>query len=460
MTAIVAFDLDRLQNHEDINSSGQSPVVSYWTAENHRADTGNTYLRLEEWMKDLEEYVLPVRHTASSINLTLEMGRAILKYREELKMFAAIYNQDHPNRLLDAMDDITFLQERHERIKNEWPLGKETCFWWQSLTDLMAKIDEAIQNIKQKENEAETESNAAGIFIKLSVRSPKDSASLTNSYRQHLRDYMKQTSIPPDSSFALSDDVAAIRYANWQSTCCQTSEEALLLLVRSDRIYMDIQHHELYCDEGEKEKSFHLELHVSKFFQEFDPAYEFRGFVSQGQRTSLTIYNPWVYDEKLIKQEADVLQRMLTLWDEVTPKIRSQNYSLDFAFSKDLQNCWIIELNNFLPPLAGSGLFKYYEERDKEIILQGPFEFRIRKTPVVVEDFSYERIEKTTGKTYKVIMQPASDEIMLFVKNLRLEKFGLPLVDVHQALKKKTSQPYAQHGDRDVVEKRKSCIIA
>ncbi len=454
MTAIVSFDLDRLQNHQDGEGAtigGKSPVASYWTPENHRADTGNTYLRLEEWMKDLQDYVLPVRHTASSIDLTLEMGRALLRYREELKMMAAIYNQDHPDRLLDAMDDVKFLQERHKAIKEEWPLGKEISEWWKALESLMSKIDEAIARTK------ELQPSSKGIFIKLSVRSPKDSAWLMDSYRTHLRDHMQQTSIPPDSPYALGDDVAAIRYANWQSTCCRTSEEALLLLVRSDRIYMDVQHHELYC-EGDKSQSFHLQLHVSAFFEEFDPAYEFRGFVSNGIRTGLTIYNPWVYDEKLIEREQSILSTMLTLWDTVSPKIRSENYSLDFALSKDLTKCWIIELNNFLPPLAGSGLFKYHEDIDKDIIANGPFEFRIRKTPVVESDFHYERIDKHTGKNVRVTMQPATDEIMLFVQNLRREIVGLPLLNVKEELMKKNSK---LEGHLKVEkEKRNSCIIS
>jgi hypothetical protein len=461
MTSTISFDLDRLKSHTEQGTDvSDQPFVTYWKAENHQV---GTYSRLEEWMKDLEDYVLPVRQTASSIDITLDMGRAMMRYREELKMFAAIYNQDHPDRTIDVLEDVKFLQERHKAIKEEWPLGKETPEWWNSLVELMNKIDEAIARIKEQQ-EANYQ-KFTGIFIKLSVRSPKDSAMLMDSYRDHLRHHIQNSSIPPDSPYALGDDVAAIRYANWQSTCCYTSEEALLLLVRSDRVHLDVQHHELFC-EGDKTNSFHLELHVSAFFHDFDPAYEFRGFVSNGQRTALTIYNPWVYDDMLIAKEADVLEQILQLWDSLIPKIRSTNYSLDFAVSRDFQHIWIIELNNFLPPLAGSGLFQFHDENDKKVLFEGPFEFRIRKTPVTEVDFAYTRVDRVTGKTIHVTMQPASDEIMLFVKNLRREKFGCPLIDIPAELRKKKQKEilFTSGKGMDEVEdeskRRSSCVIA
>ena len=70
------------------------------------------------------------------------------------------------------------------------------------------------------------------------------------------------------------------------------------------------------------------------------------------------------------------------------------------------------------------------KDSDKDIIANGPFEFRIRKTPVVESDFHYERVDKSTGKNVRVTMQPATDEIMLFVQNLRREKYGLPLLNI------------------------------
>ena len=37
---------------------------------------------------------------------------------------------------------------------------------------------------------------------------------------------------------------------------------------------------------------FSMDVHVSRFFNDFDPLWEFRGFVSEGKVTALTAYNP------------------------------------------------------------------------------------------------------------------------------------------------------------------------
>lgn len=43
-----------------------------------------------------------------------------------------------------------------------------------------------------------------------------------------------------------------------------------------------------------------LQVHVFEFFSALDPAWEFRGFVVNGQRTALTAYNPWIYDADMV----------------------------------------------------------------------------------------------------------------------------------------------------------------
>lgn len=221
------------------------------------------------------------------------------------------------------------------------------------------------------------------------------------------------------------------------------------MLARSERVYLDIQHQELFCD-GEKEETFKLKLHLSPFFEGFHPDYEFRGFMSRGVRTALTQYSPWLYDEKIIAHREFILQKMIELWDRAAIRIQSENYSIDFAFSEDLSQCWIIEINNFLPPLAGWGVFNYYQATDKKILLEGPFEFRIRTEPVKREDFLLEKVDERTGKVIKMIVQPAHDEIMEYVANLRRMKFHQPPITVH------TSESH-NHDTQQTVWK--SCVI-
>ena len=56
-------------------------------------------------------------------------------------------------------------------------------------------------------------------------------------------------------------------------------------------------------------------------------------------------------------------------------RIRSTEYSIDFALSPDLLTVFVIEINNFLPPLAGCGLFDYYSMTDRQIIAGALFPF-------------------------------------------------------------------------------------
>lgn len=205
---------------------------------------------------------------------------------------------------------------------------------------------------------------------------------------------------------------------------CMCGEDAILLLVRSERIYLDILHHEMFCD-GDKDATFNISVHIFEFFSGFDPDLEFRGFVSKGRRTALTIYNPWVYDETIVKNSDKISALILSLWDLAAVNIRSQDYSLDFAVAPDLSHCWIVELNDFLPPLAGSGLFDFHKDSDRQVIFQGPFEFRVRSTPVVKADFTREVVNQQTGERKMIIMQPETDEVMELVRAFRNAQHGV-----------------------------------
>ena len=253
------------------------------------------------------------------------------------------------------------------------------------------------------------------------------------SYKQLITEHIRERSnVMPDSIDALGADVSAIKYAAWKAMRCTTGEEAVLLLVRSDRIYIDILQHELFCrgtGHQQKQSAFDLKVHVFEFFSGFDPDWEFRAFMSNGSRTAITIYNPWVYSADMLNKKEQILALLLEVWDKADGHIRSENYSLDFAVSPDLSACWIVELNNFLPPLAGCGVFNFYDEEDRKVLLEGPFEFRLKKAPVTEADFSRVHInaDAETGQEVKVTvnMQPASPDVMLYAANARRAKYGL-----------------------------------
>ena len=378
---------------------------------------GNTYLRAEEWLKDLAEFTLPARH--SQVKLTHGMGAALMRYREELKMYAAIRDQELAGTGAGpSMECAEFLDQRHAAVKAEWPSGKERGAWWRDLEALRALLEEQIGQ------------HPHGAFVKFSVRSPKDAAGMMACFQPLLREHVRASGVHPDSPEALSADVSALKYASWKALRCRSGEDAVLLFARSDRIYLDILQHELFS-KGDKDAAFDLSVHVFEFFTGFDPDWEFRAFCAAGQRTSITAYNPWVYSRDMIDKQGPILRLITALWDRAQPRIASQNYSLDFAVAPDLSGCWIVELNNFLPPLAGCGLFDYHAEADRQILMHGPFEFRIRTTHVTEDDFSRVRVHPDTGVKTTIVMQPATPEVMTFVRNLRREAFNLPPI-LHQ----------------------------
>jgi hypothetical protein len=407
-----------VSSESSVNTSGSS-YPKYWSAENHSASDGNIYLRAEEWLKDLDGYTLPVRNSVIQINI--KMGEAIMRYREELKMYAAIADQEaatttsatSTGRHTPAMEDPTFLDTRHSSMKLEWPAGQQRAEWWGALEDLRVQLDDVIKTMP------------SGAFVKFSVRSPKDSAAVMASYKAFIQEHVETSNIAPDSELALGADVSAIKYANWKALMCRSGEDALLLLLRSERIYIDILQHELFC-KGNRE-AFDLKLHVFEFFSGFDPDWEFRAFMSDGKRTAITLYNPWVHSQQIIDQKEAILGLMYDIWDKVESRIRSANYSLDFAVAPDLSGCWIVELNNFLPPLAGCGLFDFYDINDRNTIINGPFEFRIRTAPVTESDFIRVKVDEVTGVKTTLTMQPSSPELMRFTANARRRAFGLPV---------------------------------
>lgn len=110
------------------------------------------------------------------------------------------------------------------------------------------------------------------------------------------------------------------------------------------------------------------------------------------------------YDKRILIQKQKILEKILQVWDRVSftwpvnwernanqlrqahKSLSLDNYSIDFCFSPDLevrregktvqlllnfQKCWVVEVNAFLPPLAGCGLFNYDDPVDRKLMLDG-----------------------------------------------------------------------------------------
>jgi hypothetical protein len=151
-----------------------------------------------------------------------------------------------------------------------------------------------------------------------------------------------------------------------------------------------------------------------------NPDWEFRLFVADHQATALTIYNDFFYDVNIVNEKDRIQDMILSCWESVRANIRPQtaSYCIDFAVLPDLSQIYIIEVNDFLPPIAGSGLFDYKQETDRALLAQGPFSFRIREEPL-----SSLTIVTTTDDGKQQIRGLAGD-LADILREYRLKKSG------------------------------------
>lgn len=383
----------------------------YWNAKNHEEQS---YLRAEHWRPDVEEFCFPTK--TNLVKLQLPWAQAILRYREELKMYAALHDEHMVGS--SSMEDPQFLDAQHERILREWPAGSATMrSWWSAIEELRQAIDAALVGMHE------------GAFIKLSVRSPKDAALCLSSTYAMVLEGVRKSELRSDSSGVLSENVAIVKRASWLALRVRSGSDAVALLVRSERAYLDILQHELFNMRGcggfeggealADARNFEINVHVTEFFSGFDPDWEFRYFVVDGQRTGLTTYNPWVFVPAIVAHKKEIFHLIENVINKVQPKIHSQTYSIDFAVSPQLDACWVVEVNNFVPPLAGAGLFDTSSARDCTLLRTGPFEFRVRDAPVTESEMTKTHGDIRTGTSTTVQMQPAPPRLMHLIDEER-----------------------------------------
>ena len=259
--AVVGFSYEDLEQrgNEKEDEAAQDARPSYWRAENHTTDN---YLRADAWVPDIERFLFPSERRV--VPLRRCAGRAILRFVEEMKMFANleqekrnaariervkedgedVYMCDTIDYLPTAFHDPSFLDEQEEAILQRWQKSTgESSEWYIALKDLEMQLDEKVRFFV--EADAAQYGENAGAFVKLSFRSPKDAVyelssfpSIVRNYILHGRDGDSQSENMvrrPEDEEALSDTVAAIKYAAWQCLRVRNGREALRLLLRSER---------------------------------------------------------------------------------------------------------------------------------------------------------------------------------------------------------------------------------
>lgn len=366
---------------EDGSSGEDHPALtfndqdSYMSNIHHGADS---YMRAENWLPDVADFTFASR----IISLSRDEAKAITQYRDEVKLRAAARNQDAAEQCEDAsvLSSVLFspdyLNEMYDFIMDDWPQDSQTAAAHRHLMCVQHALDQAIREFAPK-----------GAFVKLSIRSPKDSALNMTSTRQLIRSLLAGSTQELGSAAATNEDICAMCNACAQVLRCHDGSHALRLLLESDRVYKDLVAHELLLPEGE---DFNLKLIVREWDDAINGDWEFRAFVVDGKLTCVTQYNDFVFDARISANKEVIRAMIYECWQAVRPNIKSKNYCIDFAVLPDLSSTLIVEVNAVLPPIAGSGLFDWQDPVDMKIIRSGgaddaAFEFRVREIEVLPE---------------------------------------------------------------------------
>merc|ERR1711977_480209 len=131
----VSISRERLERAVDEAADSFSCDDSYMSRRFHCPES---YARAENWIPDVQEHTF----ATSILPLTGPQAKAIMRYREELKLRAMARDQDR----LAAGEVVTsangslhspcFLDQMYEFIWNDWPLEPETAQWHSHLMEV------------------------------------------------------------------------------------------------------------------------------------------------------------------------------------------------------------------------------------------------------------------------------------------------------------------------------------
>ncbi|MCY3414165.1 MAG: hypothetical protein INQ03_21145 [Candidatus Heimdallarchaeota archaeon] len=219
--------------------------------------------------------------------------------------------------------------------------------------------DPALQDLIRTIDKLEGVDFEAGIFVRLSTRSPKDSKIALVKGKQVLENH----------SDLINENQKTILQMEAHKTALKvhSGEEAIQILCSSTRVYDDLK------EAVEKHSPGKL---IIRQWKEMRLEHEFRGFVYDNTLTALTQYFHYCYFPGLKDKMGDIQRRVTKLFEEFKDKVDMDNYIIDFVVTE--KDAYLVEFNPFLYGAAEPGLFSW--KQDYNLLKHGPFEFRIRES--------------------------------------------------------------------------------
>ncbi len=211
-----------------------------------------------------------------------------------------------------------------------------------------------------------------GAFIKLSTRSPKDSPM---AFEKAHRAYLASLSSLGENP-TVNDKLNLLSTIVGESLKVTTGEEAVKLLISSDRVGEDLEY---ALEKGDEEfmKVIHL---VVREWVNVPQWAEFRGFVSGSRLNALGQYNYLVRFPVLKDKVSRIKTDLERFHASIQERITMERYIIDFVWTED--NMYLIEFNTFSEERMFStttGLWDWESPADREQMIKGPLTLRIRE---------------------------------------------------------------------------------
>lgn len=303
------------------------------------------------------------------IPLTKEQGEAIVKTREMGRMIGSAY--------LMADD-----KEDKKKILDQDPIDMIGISQKQALKDIEIKLDTIIKEFN------------SSVFVRLDTRSPKDAVLNSQLVKDVLLEELQLRPHKDTTSLeCATDDAIAYWRATSKAGQVKSGKEAVELLTRSNRIQQDLKLGFLSHPDIS-------EMLVVRKWEEIHPELEFRVFIVNNQITAITQYHKGLY-VKLVADNIDVIKQLIFDKFEAVKDLivaPEQSYTIDFALLKNandenhpFSDCIVVEIND-PPPTAGTSLFEWDDEGDRNILQHGPFTIRVQE-----KELSWEEMQQKSS---------------------------------------------------------------
>lgn len=295
-------------------------------------------INLEHWIKLIPEYTFKTE----MMELTTDHGKLFISNYKEYESY-----------------------RKNKVIKGE----RDDGYDFKPNTKIQKDIDELSSNF-QKVVDLVREGDSGCVFVKTSCRSAKDAPANQKNLVKYYANFLAQADDNSDHS-----KIMCMLKAGLEVMKVRTAEEAVELLLRSERVAEDMS---LALDAHSKNPGTWFQNLIARQWRDIDIDMEFRGFVHKGKLNALSQYNYICFFPRLVDMKDKICQVIRTFFDtKIQEKLSTtfDSYIIDFALLGDYPyEIMVIELNPFLCSTDGC-LFSWKKER--EIIENGPFEFRI-----------------------------------------------------------------------------------